>query len=75
MNLNERIPQITEFHPDRTIGSVHDFFLPSEGASFDRLHAEAKGRGFTEDYGGEFFSVRWFGENGKKMSWSPLFHE
>ncbi len=73
MDLDEGIAEVAQFDADGAIGGGDGFFFSAEGSTFDPLHAESESRGFTKDYGGEFFSVRWFCENDEKMSGAPLF--
>ena len=75
MDLEEGISEVAKFNSNRSVWGVDSFFFATEGSAFDPLHAESESRGFTKDYGGEFFSVRWFCENGEKMSGAPLFHK
>ena len=58
VNLDEGIAEVAQFDADGAIGGGDDFFFATESSAFDPLHAEAESRGFTKDYGGEFFSVR-----------------
>ena len=58
MDLDEGIAEVAQFDADGAVGGGHAFFFASEGSAFDPLHAESESRGFTKDYGGEFFSVR-----------------
>ena len=75
MNLDERIAEVAQFDADGAIRGGDGFFFSAEGSAFDPLHAEAESRGFTKDYGGEFFSIRRKGYNGEKMSGPTFFHE
>jgi len=75
MNLNERISQITEFHPDRPIGGGDGFFFASEGSAFDPFKAKPKGGGLTEHQRGKVFRIFGKGEDGEEISGASFFHE
>ena len=74
MNLNERIAVVTQFDPDGAIRCGDGFFLATKGSTFHPFEAKTKGRGFSEDYSGQFFSIRWLGEDREKMPGAAFFH-
>jgi hypothetical protein len=75
VDLDELVAEIAEFDADGAVGRLDGFFLAAKGAAFNPLQAKAKGGGFAEDKGGEFFGVGGEGEDGQEVAGPPLFHD
>lgn len=73
--MDEGIVEVAEFNSNRSVGGVDSFFFATKSTAFYSFEADAEGGGFAKDYGGEFFSVRWFCKNGEEVAWATFFHE